>query len=161
MSLFIIIFQKGKYINEKKDRVKVMHIENFTKPLYWVFPTDSLNWFFNCFLFFLFITAFEYGLKYIQTGHEDDTMDGLRAAIQRCNLSLKLDNETEGHGNCFPIAIMQQIKRPEILNQMRAKPKRLVTNKKVHSMLRCDVRQFIMKSRSPRITEFKAQYEET
>ena len=43
MSLFIIIFQKGKYINEKKDRVTVMHIENFTKPLYGVFPTDSFN----------------------------------------------------------------------------------------------------------------------
>ena len=42
MSLFIIIFQKGKYINEKKDRVTVMHIENFTKPLYQVFPTDLL-----------------------------------------------------------------------------------------------------------------------
>ena len=38
-----MIFQKGKYINEKKDRVTVMHIENFTKPLYGVFPTDSFN----------------------------------------------------------------------------------------------------------------------
>ena len=49
MSLFIIIFQKGKYINEKKDRVMVMHIENFTKPLYQVFPTDLyfINFSFN------------------------------------------------------------------------------------------------------------------
>ena len=30
---FITIFHKGKYINEKEDRVMVMHIENFTKPL--------------------------------------------------------------------------------------------------------------------------------
>ena len=44
-----MIFQKGKYINEKKDRVKVMHIENFTKPLYRVFPTDSFD-----FISFLF-----------------------------------------------------------------------------------------------------------
>ena len=50
MSLFIIIFHKGKYINEKKDRVTVMHIENFTKPLYLVFPTDLLIFFhFNFF----------------------------------------------------------------------------------------------------------------
>ena len=54
MSLFIIIFHKGKYINEKKDRVTVMHIENFTKPLYWVFPTDSFNWSFQL-LFFFFV----------------------------------------------------------------------------------------------------------
>ena len=40
ISLFIIIFFEGEYANEKKDRVMVMHIENFTKPLYWVFPTD-------------------------------------------------------------------------------------------------------------------------
>ena len=40
ISLFIIVFHKGKYFNEKKDRVMVMHIENFTKPLYQVFPTD-------------------------------------------------------------------------------------------------------------------------
>ena len=42
ISLFIIIFQQGKYANEKKDRVMVMHVENFTKPLYQVFPTDLL-----------------------------------------------------------------------------------------------------------------------
>ena len=34
ISLFIIIFFEGEYANEKKDRVMVMHIENFTKPLY-------------------------------------------------------------------------------------------------------------------------------
>jgi hypothetical protein len=46
IGLFINVFQEGKYINEKKDRVMVMHIENFTKPLYQVFPTDQ-------FLFYL------------------------------------------------------------------------------------------------------------
>ena len=52
MSLFIIIFQEGKYTNEKKDRVTMMHIENFIKPLYSVFPTDSFN------LFFTYIYSF-------------------------------------------------------------------------------------------------------
>ena len=115
MSLFIIIFQKGKYINEKKDRVMVMHIENFTKPLYQVFPTDSFNFLFNfSLLAFISITAYEYGLKYVNTDYEDTTMDGLTAAIQRCNLKLKLDNETEGQGNCFPYSIVQQCRRPEV-----------------------------------------------
>ena len=40
ISLFISLFHKGKYANEKKDGIKVMHIENFTKPFYRVFPTD-------------------------------------------------------------------------------------------------------------------------
>ena len=42
-----MVFLKGKYFNEKKDRVIVMQIENFTKPLYQVFLKDfdliSLN----------------------------------------------------------------------------------------------------------------------
>ena len=41
-------------------------------------------------------------------------MDSLTAAIQRCQLSLKLDNETEGQGNCFPNSIVQQCRRPEV-----------------------------------------------
>ena len=42
-SLFIDEFiedissNKAKFINEKKDRVTVLHIENLTKPLYRVF----------------------------------------------------------------------------------------------------------------------------
>ena len=39
--LFIDEFKntyKVKFINEKKDRVMVGHIENLTKPLYRVFP---------------------------------------------------------------------------------------------------------------------------
>ena len=31
--LSINLFQKGKYVNEKKDRVMVMQLENFTKLL--------------------------------------------------------------------------------------------------------------------------------
>ena len=101
MSLFIIIFQEGKYINEKKDRVKVMHIENFTKPLYQVFPTDLyfINFSFNksFFLhwwFWLWAKEFLYRPKRI--------MDALKAAIIRYKLPLKFDNPTEGQGNCFP-----------------------------------------------------------
>ena len=41
-------------------------------------------------------------------------MDELYAAIKRCNLRIKLDNQTEGLGNCFPNAIVQQCRRPEV-----------------------------------------------
>ena len=34
ISLFISVFHQGKYVNEKKDKVREMHIENITKPLY-------------------------------------------------------------------------------------------------------------------------------
>ena len=81
--------------------------------------------------------------------------------INRLQLPFKLDQLTEGLGNCFPIAIIQQLRRPEILSQLRPAPKRLVKHRTGHSLLRQSVHQFIMKSRSPRVVEFKAQYEET
>ena len=31
---FLLIYTPGLYINERNSRVMVMHIENFTKPLY-------------------------------------------------------------------------------------------------------------------------------
>ena len=45
----------------------VMHIENFAKSLYWVFPTDLFDYFFDLFLYFFFwyIAAIEYELKYL------------------------------------------------------------------------------------------------
>ena len=83
------------------------------------------------------------------------------ATIHRLQLPLKLDQLTDGKGNCFPIAIIQQLRRPEIFSQLRPKPKRLVQQRNGHSTLRSDVKQFIMKSRIPKITELRAKYEET
>jgi hypothetical protein len=81
--------------------------------------------------------------------------------INRLQLPFKLDQLTEGLGNCFPIAILQQLRRPEILSQLRPAPKRLVKHQTGDSLLRQSVHQFIMKSRSPRVVTFKSQYEET
>ena len=85
----------------------------------------------------------------------------IMATVQRLQLPFKLDQLTEGLGNCFPIAIIQQLHRPEIISQLRPAPKRLVKHRTGHSLLRQSVHQFIMKSRSPRVEEFKTQYEET
>ena len=56
--------------------------------------------------------------------------------VMALGLPLKLDELAEGLGNCFPIKIIQQLKRTEIFSQLRAKPKRLVACKTGHSMLR-------------------------
>ena len=81
--------------------------------------------------------------------------------INRLQLPFKLDQLTEGLGNCFPIAIIQQLRRPEILSQLRSAPKRLIRTPNGHSLLRQSVHQFIVKSRSPRVAMLKVQYEET
>ena len=80
--------------------------------------------------------------------------------INRLQLPLKLDQLTEGLGNCFPISIIQQLQRPEILSQLRPSPRRLARHRAGHTLLRHSVHQFMMKSRHPRVAMFKAQYEE-
>ena len=57
-------------------------------------------------------------------------------------------------------AIVQQLQRPEILNQLRPLPRGIVRHRAGHTLLRHSVQQFMMKSRHPRITMFRAQYEE-
>ena len=81
--------------------------------------------------------------------------------VQRLQLPLKLDQITEGRGNCFPISIIQQCQRPEILSYLRPKLRKIVRLRNGHSALRQNVIEFIMKSKTLRVEQFKRQYEET
>ena len=79
--------------------------------------------------------------------------------VRQLELPLKLDKLTKGDGNCFPLAIIQQCKRPEIMNYIRPAIKRFVNKENGHSFLRKEVRNFIMKSKTERVKLFKVQYE--
>ena len=92
---------------------------------------------------------------------EQQIADEIMATVHRLQLPFKLDELTEGLGNCFPIAIIQQLRRPEILNQLRPTTRRLVRYGAGHTLLRQNVHQFIMKSKSPRVAALRLQYEET
>lgn len=81
--------------------------------------------------------------------------------VRQLELPLKLDKLTKGDGNCFPLAIIQQCKRPEIMNYIRPAIKRFVNKENGHSFLRKEVRNFIMKSKTERVKLFKVQYEQT
>ena len=81
--------------------------------------------------------------------------------VLRLELPLKLDQPTEGLGNCFPIAIVQQLQRPEIFTELRTSVQRLARHQKGHALLRQSVKSFMMNSRHPRVAAFRAQYEET
>ena len=84
-------------------------------------------------------------------------MDGLALAIRRCDLQLKLDNKTEGFGNCFPNAIVQQCRRPEVRTWLQ--------DKKPHALFYCqehvrrEVTNFAQRSQHIRITNLKTKYE--
>ena len=80
--------------------------------------------------------------------------------VNKLELPFKLDQLTQGDGNCFPRAIIQQCKRPEIFSQLRPPIKRLVKDKVGYSLLRSSVHNFIIKSKLPNVTRLKTQYEE-
>ena len=84
-------------------------------------------------------------------------MDGLTAAIWRCNLKLKFDNETEGQGNCFPNSIVQQCRRPEVRKWLKEnKPTALFNGQ---HWVRKKVANFALNSNHNSVTELKTKYE--
>ena len=67
--------------------------------------------------------------------YDDDQYDDLpteqriakeiMTVVNKLGLPLILDRITEGKGNCFPLAILDQCKRPEILNKLSASTTKL------------------------------------
>ena len=84
-------------------------------------------------------------------------MDGLTSTILRCHLQLKLDNNTEGYGNCFPNAIVQQCRRPEIRKWLQEKRQESIVNN--HQTLRNKVANFALKSNHQAVNQYKINYE--
>ena len=80
-------------------------------------------------------------------------MDALEATIRKCNLQLKQDNKTEGYGNCFPYAIVQQCRRPNIKAWLQINnPGAFVSS---HFALRRKVKAFALESPHKTIRDFK------
>ena len=53
------------------------------------------------------------------------------SAIQRCGLPLKLDEATEGDGNCWVRAVVQQLERPEMRQQLNDRTREILKARKV------------------------------
>ena len=81
--------------------------------------------------------------------------------VNKLQLPFKLDQLTEARGNCYPIAIMQQCRRPEIFAQLKPIPKMLSKHGTGHAALRYNIKKLMMKSEHPRIVRFREQYEMT
>ena len=52
----------------------------------------------------------------------------IMTVVNMLDLPMILDRITEGKGNCFPLAILDQCKRPEILNKLPASTKKNCVN---------------------------------
>jgi hypothetical protein len=83
-------------------------------------------------------------------------MDGLTSTIQRCNIQLKLDNRTEGYGDCFPNAIVQQCRRPEIRGWLQQNRPWAIINSQ--QTLRTKISNYSLKSRHKTITDLKIKH---
>ena len=95
---------------------------------------------------------------------EKKIADEIMETVNRLQLPFVLDQLTEGRGNCFPIAVIQQCQRPEINKQLKLVTKMLVKTHKngpKHKAFRYSVMNFIKSSEHPRIQQFRLQYEAT
>jgi hypothetical protein len=78
--------------------------------------------------------------------------------VRKLNLPFKLDQLTEGQGNCFPIAIIQQCRRHQVLSSLPSNIQQMVKHENGHSLLRIAVSNFATMSQHPRVQSFKFQY---
>jgi len=79
--------------------------------------------------------------------------------IKRLNLPYKLDEITEGKGDCFPLAIIAQCKREEIFIKLPKNIESIIVQDEP-TKFRLAVRNFILHSKNVNIRNFREQYEE-
>ena len=79
--------------------------------------------------------------------------------IQSLQLPLKLDDITQGRGNCFTLAILAQCRRPEIFQQLDGSMQYIICQNDP-TELRQQVHRFMVNSTHPKIHEYKRRYEE-
>ena len=79
--------------------------------------------------------------------------------IRSLQLPLELDEITEGRGNCFPLAILAQCRRPEIFKDLDESMKYLIYQNDPTG-LRQQVHRFMANSTHTKIQEYRRRYEE-
>ena len=84
----------------------------------------------------------------------------IRKTVRALGLPLKLDKLTEGQGNCFPIAIIQQLRRPEIYEQLQLKDRTITKIQDGHKALRLYVVKFIIESENHNVINFRLKFNE-
>ena len=79
--------------------------------------------------------------------------------VRRLQLPLKLDEITEGRGNCFPLAILAQCRRPEIFRGLRSLTQNLIQQDDP-TLFRRAVYSFMTNSRHKTIENYIKRYQE-
>ena len=79
--------------------------------------------------------------------------------VRKLDLPLKLDEITEGRGNCFPLSVLAQCRRLEIFRQLDIQIQNIIKTGNP-TLLRQAVYNFIYKSNNKKILNYKKKYEE-
>ena len=77
--------------------------------------------------------------------------------VRRLQLPLRLDEITEGRGNCFPLSILAQCRRQKIFQNLNVQTQNLIQQNDP-TLLRGAVHSFMKNSRHQKIQEYKSQY---
>ena len=79
--------------------------------------------------------------------------------IKILNLPLKLDEITEGRGNCFPLSVIAQCRRPELFQQLD-KQIQIIIERNDPTLLRKAVSSFMSNSKNQNVIKYKKRYDE-
>ena len=79
--------------------------------------------------------------------------------VRRLQLPLKLDEITEGKGNCFPLAILAQCRRREIFQELNGAIQNIIQQNDP-TLVRRAVYIFMKNSTNQKIKEYKKRYGE-
>ena len=90
-------------------------------------------------------------------GCERDLADRIMKYVDKHNLKLKLDKLTRGHGNCYPVAVLQQIRREDIFKSLDQDLKRAALTLD-HLKLRNMVTDYVLSSNDVKIREMESNF---
>ena len=91
---------------------------------------------------------------------ERDLADRIMKYVNKHNLMLKLDKLTRGRGNCYPVAVLQQIRRVDILKSL-GQDLRQAALTLDHLKLRNIVTDYILSSNDVQINEMRLNFLES
>ena len=102
---------------------------------------------------------YNFALTYQLWKIERNLADTIMNYVAKMNLNYKLDKLTRGQGNCFPIAVLQQLSHQDIFNSLMPEMKTIVRNLD-HRELRRRVKDFTFTSNDDRLIPLRNNFDE-
>ena len=90
---------------------------------------------------------------------EQRIANDIMISVRRLHLPLKLDELTEGKGDCFPLAVLAQCRRIGVFQELTDYVKSII-NKNDPTVLRIALKKFMINSAEDAVRKLKSNYEE-